>query len=214
MTVTTTGDFPHPICRRTYEFIDKKRGKSGLNAFMREYGLNKSRYHNLKRSVPTADSLMEILSKLKATKAETMEVLGIVSEEGGKRVGGGSEDTDTIEVIANELSANVEKLKALIQKNSNVVGARKKMLNLEYINHVLKTKEITPQRFSSLCGLPSDYETTIIALIEGKQNIEEFDAYDKSIIHFLANGLANITGRSPEEESIRLSNELTCGNKL
>ena len=47
---------------------------------MREHGLCKSRYHNLRRSIPAVDVLLDLLKTLGATRLEIIEILGLSEE--------------------------------------------------------------------------------------------------------------------------------------
>ncbi|MBP0020468.1 MAG: hypothetical protein J7647_23305 [Cyanobacteria bacterium SBLK] len=84
MATAKSKTFPHPICKRLSQFIDRKRGDRGLNAFMRACGLSSSRYHNLQRSVPTTDFMVEILQKIGATREESLWILGLSNQPEGQ----------------------------------------------------------------------------------------------------------------------------------
>lgn len=77
MATAKSKTFPHPICKRLSQFIDRKRGDRGVNAFMGDYGLKPCRYHNLQRSVPTTDFMVDILQKMGATREEILWILGL-----------------------------------------------------------------------------------------------------------------------------------------
>lgn len=87
-------------------------------------------------------------------------------------------------------------------------------LDLNYIQGILTTNGLTPERFICLCGLDEEEEEgqLIINILNSKKNIENLDSFSHQIIeNAICRGLATVTGRSPAEE---LNDVLGSGNKF
>ncbi|MEM9544053.1 MAG: hypothetical protein AAGA60_31790 [Cyanobacteria bacterium P01_E01_bin.42] len=120
-----------PICDRLVKLIDKRRGKRKIAEYMRDVGLNASDYHNLKKSTPAADKLVDILKACKASPVEIFSVLGY--------------DNDFLEIQSNS-SENIYRsiLNQVVETAINALTNRKQMSNESYqslLQDILKDLE-------------------------------------------------------------------------